>query len=160
MRKVGNGPDLIWMDNLATVRTPNYYVQQLFACHAGTHVVALTEDVKEAGAKKPKAVPVTGKDGLCASAVYDQPSGKYIVKLVNVGDVPQQVQITFKGLKTLPAKESVQLTTLHSDDPMACNTVKNPNVCVPVEHTTVDVTIDKNIATLTVPARTVACYRF
>ena len=143
-------PDLIWMDNLKTVRTPSYYVQQMFACNPGTNVLSLTEDKK----------PVTGQDGLCASAVYDKNTKKYIVKIVNTSNKAQQIQLTFKGLKALPAAGSIQLTTLHSDDPMACNTVQKPNVIVPVEHATHDVTVNKNTMTVQVPARTFALYKF
>ena len=143
-------PDLIWMDNLKTVRTPNYYVQQMFACNPGTNVLSLTEDKK----------PVTGQDGLCASAVYDKDKKQYIVKIVNVGDKAQNIQITFKGLKALPNAENVQMTTLHSDDPMACNTIKNPGVITPKEHAKHDISINKNTATLTVPAKTFAVYKF
>ncbi|MBQ5982939.1 MAG: carbohydrate binding domain-containing protein [Prevotella sp.] len=143
-------PDLIWMDNLKTVRTPNYYVQQMYACNPGTNVLSLTENKK----------PVTGQDGLCASAVYDKNTKKYIVKIVNTGDKAQQIQLTFKGLKALPSAENIKLTTLHSDDPMACNTVQKPNVIVPVEHASTDISINKNVATFTVPARTFAVYKF
>ena len=143
-------PDLIWMDNLKTVRTPNYYVQQMFACNPGTNVLSLTEDKK----------PVTGQDGLCASAVYDKNTKKYIVKIVNTSNKAQQIQLTFKGLKALPDAGNIQLTTLHSDDPMACNTVQKPNVIVPVEHATHDVTVNKNTMTVQVPARTFALYKF
>jgi len=37
-------PDLIWFDNLRTVATPNYYVQQLFSTNKGTDVVRITEN--------------------------------------------------------------------------------------------------------------------
>ena len=151
-------PDLIWMDNLRTVRTPNYYVQQLYAMNPGTNVLSLTEQVKNG--KKTVAQAVTGQDNLCASAVFDKASGKYIVKLVNLGNAPQQVQLTFKGLKALPAAGNVQLTTLHSDDPMACNTISRPTVIVPVERAASDLTVDKNVATFTVPARTFAVFKF
>ncbi len=151
-------PDLIWMDNLSTVRTPNYYVQQLYAMNPGTNVLSLTEQVKNG--KKTVAQAVTGQDNLCASAVFDKASGKYIVKLVNLGNAPQQVQLTFKGLKALPAAGNVQLTTLHSDDPMACNTIRRPTVIVPVERAASDLTVDKNVATFTVPARTFAVFKF
>ena len=146
-------PDLIWMDNLRTVRTPNYYVQQLFAMNPGTNVLSLTENKQ----------PVTGQDGLCASAVFDKKSGKYIVKFVNLGDQPQQVQITFKGLKALPAAENIRKVTLHSDNPMACNTVQNPYAVTPASPSldpTPNVAVDKNTATLTVPARTFAVFKF
>ena len=151
-------PDLIWMDNLRTVRTPNYYVQQLYAMNPGTNVLSLTEQVKNG--KKTVAQAVTGQDNLCASAVFDKASGKYIVKFVNLGNAPQQVQLTFKGLKALPAADNVQLTTLHSDDPMACNTISRPTVIVPVERAASDLTVDKNVATFTVPARTFAVFKF
>ena len=151
-------PDLIWMDNLRTVRTPNYYVQQLYAMNPGTNVLSLTEQVKNG--KKTVAQAVTGQDNLCASAVFDKASGKYIVKLVNLGNAPQQVQLTFKGLKALPAAGNVQLTTLHSDDPMACNTLRRPTVIVPVERAASDLTVEKNVATFTVPARTFAVFKF
>lgn len=35
-------PDMIWFDNLNSVRTVSYYVQQLFATHKGTNVLSLT----------------------------------------------------------------------------------------------------------------------
>ncbi|MBR5037089.1 MAG: alpha-L-arabinofuranosidase, partial [Prevotella sp.] len=141
-------PDLIWMDNLATVRTPNYYVQQLYAQNVGTNVLSLTEDKKA----------VTGQDGLCASAVYDKNTKKYIVKMVNIGNHPQDVQITFKGLKTLP--KDIQMTVFHSNDPMACNTVERPDVIRPVEQAAINLSIEKNTARFTVPARTFAVYKF
>lgn len=142
-------PDLIWMDNLTTVRTPNYYVQQLYSCNPGTNVLSLTENKQ----------PVTGQDGLCASAVYDKNTKKCIVKIVNVGDKPQQIKLTFKGMKALPSAENIQLTTLHSDL-MSCNTVQNKKAVMPVEHTTFDIVLDKNTATVTVPAKTFAVYKF
>ena len=144
-------PDLIWMDNLKTVRTPNYYVQQLYAMNPGTNVLSLTEN----------KLPVTGQDGLCASAVFDKASGKYIVKFVNLGDQPQQVQITFKGLKAVPSVENATVVFFHSDDPMACNTMKNIAVAPSKEMSAASVaSAEKNIVKLQVPARTFAVYKF
>ena len=144
-------PDLIWMDNLKTVRTPNYYVQQLYAMNPGTNVLSLTENKQ----------PVTGQDGLCASAVFDKASGKYIVKFVNLGDQPQQVQITFKGLKVAPSVENATVVFFHSDDPMACNTMKNIAVAPSKEMSAASVaSAEKNAVKLQVPARTFAVYKF
>ena len=144
-------PDLIWMDNLKTVRTPNYYVQQLYAMNPGTNVLSLTEN----------KLPVTGQDGLCASAVFDKASGKYIVKFVNLGDQPQRVQITFKGLKAVPAVENATVVFFHSDDPMACNTMKNIAVAPSKEMSAASVaSAEKNVVKLQVPARTFAVYKF
>ena len=92
--------------------------------------------------------------------MLDKTTGKYIVKIVNLGDKPQQITLTFKGLKTLPAKENVQLTTLHSDNPMTCNTIEKKNAIVPVEQKGFDLSIDQNTATVTVPAKTFAVYKF
>lgn len=43
--------DLIWYDNLQMVRTPNYYVQQLYGMNAGTgtHVLPVTLKGKTEG---------------------------------------------------------------------------------------------------------------
>ena len=68
-------PDLIWFDNLRMMRTPNYYVQQMYGMNAGTDVLNLQMDGK----------PVTGQDSLYASAVLDAPTGEVILKLVNAG---------------------------------------------------------------------------
>ena len=57
-------PDMIWFDNLHSVRTASYYVQQLYAHNKGTNVLPLTLNGK----------PVTGandQNGLFASAVWD-----------------------------------------------------------------------------------------
>ena len=34
-------PDMIWFDNLNSVRTVSYYVQQLYGHHKGTNVLSL-----------------------------------------------------------------------------------------------------------------------
>ena len=65
-----------------------------------------------------------------------------------------------KGLKALPAAENVKLTTLHSNDPMACNTIQKKSVVQPIDQKNFDITIDKNTATVKVPAKTFAVYKF
>ena len=75
-------PDLIWFDNLRMMRTPNYYVQQMYGMNAGTDVLNLQMDGK----------PVTGQDSLYASAVLDAPTGEVILKLVNAGSRSEKVQ--------------------------------------------------------------------
>ncbi|MBR6962287.1 MAG: carbohydrate binding domain-containing protein [Prevotella sp.] len=137
-------PDLIWMDNLTTVRTPNYYVQQLYGQNPGTNVLSLTEGGK----------PVTGQDGLCASAVYDKDSQKYIVKIVNTGDADQDIVLNFKGIKSLSAGT---VTTLHSNRANDVNTIGSKNTVVP-KTTTVEAS--GNSAKVTVPAKTFAVYKF
>lgn len=82
-------PDLIWFDNLRMMRTPNYYVQQMYGMNAGTDVLSLQMDGK----------PVTGQDSLYASATLDAHTGEVILKLVNASGAPADVQIDFNGLK-------------------------------------------------------------
>ncbi len=137
-------PDLIWMDNLTTVRTPNYYVQQLYGQNPGTHVLSLLEGKK----------PVTGQDGLCASAVYDKNTNGYIVKMTNTSTAPKEVIITFKGIKSLG---NGKVTTLHADRMDAANTIEKKNNVVPK---TADVQADGNVLRTTIPAKTFAVYRF
>ena len=137
-------PDLIWMDNLTTVRTPNYYVQQLYGQNPGTHVLSLLEGKK----------PVTGQDGLCASAVYDKNTNGYIVKMTNTSTEPKVVVITFKGIKSLG---NGKVTTLHAERMDAANTIEKKNNVVPK---TADVQADGNVLRTTIPAKTFAVYRF
>lgn len=137
-------PDLIWFDNLESVRSANWYVQALYGANRGTHVLSLTEDGK----------PVEGGGGLYATACYDKPTKDYIVKIGNAGDEPQQVTVTFRGLKSLG---DGQATLLHDDSPQAENTLQDKTRVVP---RTEAVTATGNTVTVTVPAKTFAVYRF
>ena len=111
-------PDLIWFDNLNSVASASYYVQQIYGTNPGTHVLPATTN----------GAPLTGQDGLYASAVYDQPSGEYIVKVVNINDEPRPFAINLKGAKP----ESLTTITLSSTDLMADNTLESPRAVVPV----------------------------
>ena len=82
-------PDLIWFDNLRMMRTPNYYVQQMYGMNAGTDVLSLKMDGKA----------VVGQDSLYATAALNAPTGEIILKLVNASSKPADVQIDFNGLK-------------------------------------------------------------
>ena len=106
-------PDLIWFDNLRMMRTPNYYVQQMYGMNAGTDVLNLQMDGK----------PVTGQDSLYASAVLDAPTGEVILKLVNAGSRSEKVQIEFSGLKKRQLVSGF-CTYLQSDDWKAKNTLE------------------------------------
>lgn len=82
-------PDLIWFDNLRMMRTPNYYVQQMYGMNPGTDVLSLKMDGKA----------VAGQDSLYATAALNAPTGEIILKLVNAASKPAEVQIDFNGLK-------------------------------------------------------------
>ncbi len=103
-------PDLIWYDNLRSLRTPNYYVQQLYSLNAGSTILSATSDGKA----------LTGQDGLYASSSRDASTGETLVKLVNVTDSAATVTLSFKGTKHLP--KSGTCTYLQADDLNTTNT--------------------------------------
>ena len=138
-------PDLIWFDNLESVRSVNWYVQMLYGTNCGTNVLNITENKQ----------PLTGQDGLYASAVIDKRAGCYIVKLVNTSDAAQNVTLTFKGAKSLPEGT---ITTLHSDDMLATNSLQNKLNVVP--KTEKAPAAEKNVVTVTVPAKTFAVVKY
>lgn len=138
-------PDLIWFDNLSSVRSVNWYVQMLYAHNRGTNVLSLTENGKA----------VKGENALYASAVYDKTNKSYIVKIANAGDKDQEITLNFKGLKKLPA---AKVTTLHADDPKATNTLANKENVVP-KTANIAETAGSSI-TVKVPAQTFAVYNF
>ena len=137
-------PDLIWMDNLTTVRTPNYYVQQLYATNAGTNVLETTENKK----------PLEGNDGMFASAVYDKRGGDYILKVANTNATERTIEVTFKGVKSLGEGT---VTSIHDGNPDAFNSLSNKNNVTPK---TSKVSADGNILRVTIPAKTFSVYRF
>lgn len=111
-------PDLIWFDNLRTVRSANWYVQQLYGLYKGTNVLATTSQGK----------PLEGLNGLYASSVIDKATKQVIVKLANSSDKDQQVNIELKGKRIVGGK----LIELKAD-PSAQNTLDAPSKVKPVE---------------------------
>lgn len=110
-------PDLIWVDNLRSFGTPNYYVQQLFSLNKGTAIVPLRmgNDV------------IAGQDSLYASAALDEQSNELIIKLVNVSGQPQTCTLE---LDRKPAAQA-RLTVLQSDDPNGMNSFAQPGQVSP-----------------------------
>ena len=104
-------PDLIWFDNLRTMRTSSWHVQQLYGQYKGQNVLTLTMN----------GVPVTGaegQDGLFASAVKD--GEKVYVKVINTSEEPRSVELAF-GETAVKAVERVDFTSdrLYEDDLVA-----------------------------------------
>ncbi len=119
-------PDMIWFDNLNSIRTVSYYVQQLFATHKGTNVLSLTMDKK----------PVTGaegQNGLFASAVCDKNKKEIIVKVANTSDKVQPLSLKFNGLKKKDVLSGARCIKLSSADMDKDNTIENPMAIVPQE---------------------------
>ena len=124
-------PDMIWFDNLNSVRTVSYYVQQLFATHKGTNVLSLTMNKK----------PVTGaegQNGLFASAVCDKNKNEIIVKVANTSDKKQPLSLIFNGLKKKEVLSGARCIKLSSADMDKDNTIENPLAIIPQE-TSLDV---------------------
>ena len=143
-------PDMIWFDNLRSVRTCSYYVQQLYALNKGTNVVPLNMDGKPVAG-------VEGQDGLFASAVWDSESQSYIVKVINTSDKAQSVELSFAGLGKKESLADGTITTFHSDNPDLDNTVDNPTAIIPVES---KITIEGNTLKTEVGAKSFAMYKF
>ena len=130
-------PDLIWFDNLKTVRSANWYVQMLYGVYKGTHVIGLTENGKA----------VEGADGLYASAVYDKNAGAYYVKIANALTTEQQVSLQFKGMKQLSKAETILLNARNDE---AENTLANDKAIVPQ---TVKAQPEGNVLNVKMPKR-------
>lgn len=112
-------PDLIWFDNLSFVKTPNYYVQQLFGNNAGTHVLALTMNGKA----------VSGQQNLYATAASDAKDNTLIIKIANTEIDQKKVSFILDGLKA--GVHAVILTHLNSSDLNAKNSFETPDLITP-----------------------------
>ncbi len=108
-------PDLIWFDNMQLLRTPNYYVQQMYGMNAGDQVLPLEMDGK----------PVTGQDNLYATASLDNNTGEVILKLVNTGDKAADVKIDLDGLGKKQKVASGYCIYMQNDDLLTVNTLGN-----------------------------------
>lgn len=107
-------PDMIWVDNLKSYGTPDYYVQKLFSTNKGTDVVAITLGDKN----------ITGQDGLYASAVTDKGKKELIIKIANNADQAQNINFTLDGklkLKSKGTSEELANTNLNQ-----VNSFENP----------------------------------
>ena len=143
-------PDMIWFDNLRSMPTASYYVQQLYSLNKGSQVVPLKMDGKAIAGNE-------GQNGLFASAVKETPSGDLIIKVANTGDEAQELKLNFKGLKKKQTYTSIEATTLHSDNLDAENTLDNQDIIKP-QVTTTPISSLSDL-TLTIPARTFTVYR-
>ena len=140
-------PDMIWFDNLRSMPTASYYVQQMYSLNKGSRVVPATLDGRAAAG-------LEGQDGIFATAAYDNATGEYIVKIANTSDKPQEIRLDFKGLKKNFTTLSAE--TLHAVA-KAENTLDNPDKVQPLKRNRV---LEKGEPlVLDVPARTFGVYR-
>jgi len=91
-------PDMIWVDNLQSYGTPDYYVQKLFSTNKGTDVVSITLDGKN----------IIGQDGLYASSVLDAGKKELIIKISNSSDQPRVIDFDLEGKIKLKNKGTVE----------------------------------------------------
>ena len=114
-------PDLIWFDNLKSFGTTNYYVQKMFSNNKGTQVLPILKQEK----------PLTGQNGLYASAAFDQNSNEVILKLVNSGDKAQTANVVLESAKKFASKG--KLIVLKNEDLTKINSLDQPTLVSPVE---------------------------
>lgn len=145
-------PDLIWYDNFKSYPTASYFVQQLYSENKGTNTLPLL------GADKRPLIGAEGQNGIYASAVLDEPTGEYIVKIANTGAAPQEVNLHFAGMKKKEGINSATVKTMQSNDTKAENSLEEPNKMMPkLERIAIDNAQDW---TTIVPAKSFQVYRF
>ncbi len=114
-------PDLIWFDNLRSFGTADYYVQKLFSNNKGTEILSIVMEDK----------PLTGQNGLYASAAFDKDSNEIILKLVNTSQKAQTADIVFKSSEKLGTLAKMEV--LKSEDLNMVNSLEKPTLISPVE---------------------------
>lgn len=115
-------PDMIWVDNLHSYGTPNYFVQKLYATNKGTDIVPLINNNKAAA---------IGAGGIYASSVVDKNTNELILKVVNTTDKEQESSFAIKGVKKLASKATLIVLTSNNVDDV--NTLAKPAEVVPKE---------------------------
>ena len=116
-------PDMIWMDNLHSSGTPNYYVQKMYATNRGDRVLPVLYN----------NAPATGQDSLYASAAFEQAGNEAIIKIVNVSAKAQAAEILLEGV--IKMNPSVKVTLMQSNDLSIENSLDEPMHIAPVSQT-------------------------
>lgn len=110
-------PDLIWVSNLATYVTPNYYVQKLFANNPGDETL-------------PFQLDAGGAEKFHASVTRDSQAGELILKIVNGGPSSVTAQLSLAG-STLPKVSEMKVITLAGASPGDENSFAEPEKISP-----------------------------
>jgi alpha-L-arabinofuranosidase len=120
-------PDLIWVNNLAVVATPNYYVQQLFSRNRGDQV--LPTRIKLSA--EPASGPANTSPQLFASVTRENAAGEVILKVVNAANSASDAEIRLDGASSVgPRARAVVLTSASA---AAVNSFDQPNNVAPLE---------------------------
>jgi alpha-L-arabinofuranosidase len=116
-------PDLIWVNSLNSYGTPDYYVQQLYACNRGDVVLPVQADGVETSS--------AGIQNLYVSATRDNATGEIILKAVNPGEIPMKAEIHLDGvLQINPEAKAIVLSGTNLDE---VNSFAEPTKVSPVE---------------------------
>lgn len=140
-------PDMIWFDNLRMMKTPNYYVQQLYAQNKGTNTMTLLWPDKKA---------VTGQESLYASAVYDKGQNCYIVKVANTSTEAKNVKVTLTGTKKNATFTVGDCIVIKNNNLKAINTLNTPTNIIPEKTAAV---IDGNILNIQTQGQSFGVYK-
>lgn len=124
-------PDQIWYDQTQMFRTVSYYVQQMYATNAGTHVLPLTMDTRPVANQE-------GQNGLFASAAFDKNTGEVIVKVANTSRTEQPVSLNLQAM----TGSAVKTLTLCHDGMDDENSISRPELITPKEGN-LSCTVDK-----------------
>jgi len=138
-------PNLIWVDSLAVMRTPNYYVQQLFSRNRGDEVLPVTVDSKQ-------STESNGK--LYVSSARDDAAGEVIVKLVNAAASPVDCDVKLNGAAI--AGNSARAIVLGGEDKNSVNSFLHPDAVAPVEKS---IAASSSTMHQTLPARSMTVLR-
>lgn len=109
--------NLIWFDNSHLVKTPNYYVQQLFSINKGDVYLK----------NKKKSWP---NEKLAVSTTYDKTGKEIIIKLVNANPKAEKVSVKLSGVEQISEKGKMIVL---SGGKQAENSPDNPNNIIPIE---------------------------
>lgn len=110
--------DLIGYDALRSYGSPSYWAQVMFATHLGTEVVPST--LSNIGPR------------VYAVVTRDEKQRKLYVKIVNANSNAVHLAIAIEGVSDV--KRAARLTSLSGKSPNATNSITQPELIVPVEH--------------------------
>lgn len=138
-------PDLIWFDNLRSVRSGNWYIQQLYSLYKGTNVLSATIDKNT----------VAGENGLYISSVQDKNANTIIVKIANNNTVDKTISTDISKMAGKGVKKTTKI--LVKADLEAENTLDSPDKIVPQ---TIDLSNTANKIDLKVEAESFCVFIF
>jgi alpha-L-arabinofuranosidase len=112
-------PNLIWVNNLKVMSTPEYHVQKLFSTNKGTHIAKVTcnGDI------------LAGNDSLYASAVQDTIGRQLIVKVANAKQMAEQLHFTLPA--SIHQAGLAYIHQMHSTNLLMHNSLDNPYALQP-----------------------------